>query len=765
VSDALEDLIAEFLERRDAGEAISAEEFAREHPDVTGLVAALRAACATDALLPGQSAPAHIGPYHVLAQLGSGGGGRVLQVEHRERPGEPLALKLLPLALRGVPRAVERFRREAAALGRLRHPGIVRVLEVGEHEGNPFLVMQFVAGEALSARIASARQKLLTPAAQSGAGARANLLHLSGGDDGVQRAAHLVAELARSVHAAHQQGVVHRDLKPSNVILRAGDHRPVLIDFGLAGSDDAATLTATGDLLGTPSFMAPEQARGEAADARADVYGVGAVLYEMLTLHVPHAGEGVHDVLERVLRAPARPVRQLDPHIPRTLEAIVRRAMAFRRARRYASAQDLADALEAFASGGTSGAPALTTLSLGARIEDFFAWHGRKVRAAVVAAVVVAGLGAGCRLWSNDRAQRARVATSALIAAHVSGDAEAPRAARGLLDLDASSAVARYVLARAQTAAPAEGDDFYRALHAGEDLLAKKEAAKAVAVLAQAVELRRDDPLAVALLGLAAARARDLDRAERELSAAVRLLPQCSKLFVELAWVHRRRNRFDLAVQAMRDAVAIVPADAEYWHDLARMLAYAERPTEALAAVERALVLSGGNNVRFLHTKGAQLNGLGRSDEAIAVLRQVAERAPTVEHRRSLALALDKAHRITEAKDAYLHTLQLEPTHLPTLLALVHLHAGANTDCAECVAYFAAHRDLLDPALVEEYALRALAADRGEFEVAGLLAAYLVRVGRTPRFLAEVDALLRGEFEAAALGRLVQARRTLVDGK
>ncbi len=756
MSASLEDLVAEFVERRDAGESLTPEGFANAHAGVPGLLPALRAVCATDALLPERRAPESIGPYRVLAQLGGGGGGRVLKVVHKDQPAQPLALKLLPLVLRGLPRAVERFRREAAALSRVRHKGIVGVLDVSEHEGSPFLVMELVEGEALSARIERARQRL---EANRGA-ARADLLDLSGDGDGVHRAAALVAELARSVQAAHAAGLVHRDLKPSNVILRAPDSQPVLIDFGLAGSDDGATLTATGDVLGTPSFMAPEQARGEAADARADVYGLGAVLYEMVTLHVPHTGAQVHDVIERVLRAPARPVRHLDASIPRALEHILRRAMAYRRERRYSTAADLAAALDAFASGRTAGR---ATLSVGARVEDFFLWHGRSVRRAAVGVVGLAGALAAFGLWQQSRARRAVAATLATASAHLADDAKVTEAAEQLRALDAASPLAHYVLSRRAGASRAGLDAHHVLLGEGEDLLAKKDAAAALVPLQRAVDARRDDPLAVGLLGIAAARARDWQRAERELTTAARLLPQCSRLPSELAWVHRRRDQFELAVQAMRDAVAIAPDNADHWHDLARMLAYAKRPEEGLVAVDRAIGLADKEKTVYLHTKGALLNGLDRHDAAILTLQEVVEQAPTVAHLSSLASAFDSAHRIMEARDTYQLVLAKDDKYLPTLLALAHLHAGERLDCDQCVAYFAAHKELLDAALVEDYALRGLAADRGQFNVTAIFAGYLVRMQRTERFLREIDELLRGEFDAIALGRLVQARRTLVE--
>ncbi len=237
------------------------------------------------------------------------------------------ALKMLRQAA-AVPRDAARFRGEAEALARLEHPNIVRIYEVGEYEGRPFFALEFVTGGSLEAKLRGAPQ----PA---------------------REAAALVETLARAVQAAHKGGVIHRDLKPANVLL-AADGAPKIADFGLAKRLDVeATQTHEGDILGTPSYMAPEQARGrnDAVGPLTDVYALGAVFYEMLTGRPPFKGETVWDTLEQVVkREPAVP-RQLAPRTPHDLETICLKCLSKEPARRYHSAAALAGDLRRFLCG------------------------------------------------------------------------------------------------------------------------------------------------------------------------------------------------------------------------------------------------------------------------------------------------------------------------------------------------------------------------------------------------------------------------------
>src|SRR5271165_3842120 len=219
------------------------------------------------------------------------------------------------------PEVLARLRVEAQAVGRLQHPNIVQIHEVGQHAGSPYLVLELVEGRSLAQWLAGTPR----PAGQ---------------------AAELVETLARAIHSAHHQGVVHRDLTPANILLTA-DLTPKITDFGLAklvvGGGDLRT--RTGELLGTPSYMAPEQAasRQQAIGAATDVYSLGAILYEMLTGRPPFKAESPLETLRQVMvDEPFAPSR-LRPKLPRDLETICLKCLRKEVSQRYASASALAD--------------------------------------------------------------------------------------------------------------------------------------------------------------------------------------------------------------------------------------------------------------------------------------------------------------------------------------------------------------------------------------------------------------------------------------
>ncbi|HEX6884155.1 MAG TPA: serine/threonine-protein kinase [Planctomycetota bacterium] len=315
----LEERVAEFLAQREVEPELAPEAFAALHPrHGAALLAALRSALEVQALLASGAPvdPQQVGPYRVLGRLGRGGMGVVHEVE---RDGRRFALKVLATELAASPRALERFQREARALARLDHPGLVRVHDTGLFRGAPYLVMAKVEGRPLAS--------LELPLAP-------------------ERAARIVLALARAVAAAHGAGVLHRDLKPANVLLGADDV-PVLVDFGLGAAEDEVTLTSSGALLGTPRYMAPEQAAGERADARTDVHGLGLILFELLAGR-PARSEGSRaEVLARAQRAAPR----LDASVPAGLARLVGAALAQEPRRRPESAARLAEELERFLSG------------------------------------------------------------------------------------------------------------------------------------------------------------------------------------------------------------------------------------------------------------------------------------------------------------------------------------------------------------------------------------------------------------------------------
>ena len=263
------------------------------------------------------SLPATIANYTVLAELGRGGMGVVYRARHPE--GREVALKLVLDPLEGEHRV--RFEREAWACAQLAHPRLVRVLDVGAERGRPFLVLDYVRGASLDERLK--REGAL----------EAGL------------ACEIMAEVARGVAHAHAQGILHRDIKPANILI---DERgePVLSDFGLARVAESH-LTRTGEILGTPAYMAPEQANGAPVDERADVYGLGATLYALLSGQPPFSGLGTIAILNAVLNEAPTPLREQVPGIDPELASLVERCLAKLPRERPASAAELVDALEA----------------------------------------------------------------------------------------------------------------------------------------------------------------------------------------------------------------------------------------------------------------------------------------------------------------------------------------------------------------------------------------------------------------------------------
>ncbi|HVS34287.1 MAG TPA: protein kinase, partial [Gemmataceae bacterium] len=270
--------------------------------------------------------------YEILGVLGRGGEGVVYQARHRPL-GRVVALKMLRYAEQADPPTLLRFRMEAETLARLRHPNIVQVYEVGSAGGRPFFAMEHVEGGTLSGR-------------------------LNGQPPPARDAAALMEAAARAVHAAHQAGVVHRDLKPGNILLTwAPDGSfgtPKIGDFGLAKRVQVdSSLTRSGAVLGTPGYMAPEQARAGAKEVgpACDIYSLGSILYHLLTGRPPFVGARPMDVLLQVVHDEPVSVRRLFPQAPRDLETICLKCLHKDPRRRYATAEALADDLRRYRDG------------------------------------------------------------------------------------------------------------------------------------------------------------------------------------------------------------------------------------------------------------------------------------------------------------------------------------------------------------------------------------------------------------------------------
>jgi tetratricopeptide (TPR) repeat protein len=272
-----------------------------------------------------------IGPYRLLRRIGAGASGAVFEAQD-EVLGRAVAIKILGPDLLGTGERGERFEREVRALARLRHPNVVQVFAAGESVGLRYIAMELVAGRSLAEVLASA-------AAEGVKVPVANVLRWG-------------AQIARALEAAHMAGVLHRDVKPSNIRI-ASDGRAVLLDFGLAREDDAATLTETGGFRGSPQYASPEQigVEGVAIDVRTDVYALGATLYEALAGVAPFRASTREQLFRQILTEEPIALFRIDPHVPRDVATVVHAAIEKEPRRRYGSAASFAADLEAAAEG------------------------------------------------------------------------------------------------------------------------------------------------------------------------------------------------------------------------------------------------------------------------------------------------------------------------------------------------------------------------------------------------------------------------------
>ncbi len=313
---------------------------------------------AAQGMVPPQTAAAEqligkrVSHYRVLQVLGGGGMGVVYKAEDLKL-GRRVAIKFLPGELASDSMAFERLQREARAASSLDHPNICTIHELGEHEGQPFIVMQLLEGRTL-------REWIETAASESTHSRLAKLIEFA-------------IQIAEGLEAAHQKGIIHRDIKPANIFITSREQVKIL-DFGVAKFVDAgessdvpgsesggagrsiperqaltfpdSNLTRTGVSMGTPSYLSPEQVRREKLDVRTDIFSFGLVLYEMATGRQTFPGKTVTEIRDAVLHRSAVPARQLNPELPSELEPIVSKALEKAREQRYQSAREIGSDLE-----------------------------------------------------------------------------------------------------------------------------------------------------------------------------------------------------------------------------------------------------------------------------------------------------------------------------------------------------------------------------------------------------------------------------------
>jgi beta-lactam-binding protein with PASTA domain/tRNA A-37 threonylcarbamoyl transferase component Bud32 len=268
------------------------------------------------------------GRYEILERVGAGGMAEVYRARD-ELLGRDVAVKVLSDRFARDRSFVERFRREAQSAANLSHPNIVSLYDYGSDNGTYFIVMEYIDGRPLDGVIRA--EGALLP----------------------ERAAEIAADVAQALQRAHAGGLVHRDIKPSNIMITSGGQTKVT-DFGIAravASDGEQTMTQTGMVIGTAAYLSPEQAQGRPVDARSDVYSLGCVLYEMLTGRAPFGGDTPLSIAYKHVREDPSPPSQVNPDVPRELDAIVMKALAKNPDNRYSSAMELKQDLDRFTSG------------------------------------------------------------------------------------------------------------------------------------------------------------------------------------------------------------------------------------------------------------------------------------------------------------------------------------------------------------------------------------------------------------------------------
>jgi eukaryotic-like serine/threonine-protein kinase len=519
-----------------------------------------------------------VGPlsgYERLEVIGEGGMGVVFKARQRGL-GRVVALKQVRPEALGGRDAMARFRREAEAAARLRHPNIVPIFDVGRLDGVPYLAMEYVEGGTLAARLAEGP---LDPRA----------------------AARLVETLARAVQHAHEAGVVHRDLKPANVLLAPDLDCPKVADFGLARSDGNDSRTRTGTILGTPGYMAPEQAEGDPSRVgpASDIHALGAIFYETLTGRPPFANPSALVTLELVRTAEAPPPRRVRPGIPRDLETVALKCLEKSPSKRYSSARSLAEDLRRWLDGEPIRARPVGPL------ERLAKWARRRPWAAAFAGLgVLASAALVVGVLAHNASLRAEVARTEQKAE----EAKAQRARADAQYRSARDAIRKMTGRLGNTATASEATTF--ALRRGllEDALAFYDGAVAddgrtdfdarldkARALEEAATLqimaRRGDPERTLLRALALLNDLEAERPDDPALAEARISCQ-----IKLGAMLGGTPRLDEAIALIRGAVERSeqrpgPADTLAWalNNLGNLLLQAGRLPEAEAQYRRAI--------------------------------------------------------------------------------------------------------------------------------------------------------------------------------
>jgi tetratricopeptide (TPR) repeat protein len=601
-----------------------------------------------------------LGPYHLIRELARGGMGVVYEAE---RPGldRRVALKQLLCGADTSDTGVERFLIEARIAARLRHPNIVGIHDVGQVDGQPYFAMDLIEGEDLGDRIR--REGPLPPTL----------------------AAQITRKLADALAYAHERSVLHRDIKPANVLVST-EGEPVLTDFGLAkdvGEGEDSGLTQAGAIMGTPSYMPPEQAAGDKdlIDRRADVYSLGATLYAMLTGRPPFEGTTILNTITKVVSQPVEPPRKLRPEIARDLEVICLACLAKDPVDRYATAKDLAEDLRRY----LAHEPILARPpSLGDRLGKWVRRNRALTGLAGVGAVllVLAAVGVFLGVRAGE-VHAARLEAEREIArlGELADESADTRLGQALVALQAAG---RYRAAAGEEARPT----YVRALQAlGEAALAGRQLALAQQAYEQAVALVPDDASVAEKLQDVARRRTERRDAVREILGAVlagdaeRFVQDSDPVFELVRYPEERdllcesldtvsSRLLDLQIEFLGQAKVSSPGLEAELEEFRKVCAGGERL--ASADIEKRYPLL--NGARAWHVKQA-IRGDRRFSFAQVLRNYLGSRCES--ERRLASIVCQALGRIgADARDAvpYLQRfLAVEPNEAPAIDACVAL--------------------------------------------------------------------------------------------
>ncbi len=634
-----------------------------------------------------------VGKYRLVRLLGRGGMGEVYEA-HQPDLDRAVALKLLVAGEHASAEAIARFQREAQVAARIKHPGIVAVHDVGRDGKLHYIVMELVRGRSLKDVIDD------------------------GPRPGPRRALEIVRDVARALHAAHDAGVIHRDVKPGNVLIAEETGAPALTDFGIARTIADASLTGTGALLGTPQYMAPEQAFGapEELSPSADIYAVGAVLYELLTGRPPFTGATILALLRRLEDEEPRPPSEHAAGLPAAIDAVVMRALAKTPEARLPSAAALADALDELRSGLVGDgfdAPLATPPS---RLE-----RGEATKADTAATWAGRSATAGPGAVAGTEAT-ARPDAVSLVDPVTLGGAVAPPERRGGLGASLAAVLAVGLIAAVAGGLAIRSGGTVPG-GAGDPIVAAREAVDAADAAGDSASRHRH--LEAALLALDRARTgsprsghdEDDDEPPPESREAAELRGEAL----------RRLGRFGAAADAIAEPAMDGEGDADLRYrwlldrlaatvalrhavpgaialheeaDVARELAFELDPARQLIAGAIARLLEGRLSTAREQLVAARASGAGEHEVTVLGAEIAAADAGTADPEDGVSLARDALERLPADLDPALAALR-------TVLAL---RAGAR-DQAE-----AESRALLEaaPTSAETYLLRALVHASGE---------------------------------------------------